>query len=105
MKHLLISAAAVAGLAVSAPVCAQPASTTTPPTVSAPAATTHTGHTGSATRAHHRRHAVQSARSGSAGGSAEQLNQQELSTLQSNNPSSMNRMPAGGKATSGNTTQ
>ena len=61
--------------------------------------------TGSQTRAHHRRHAVQSARNPSAGGSAEQLNREEVARFQSNNPSSMNRMPAGGRATSGNTNQ
>jgi hypothetical protein len=57
--------------------------------------------TGSVTRAHHRRHAVQTARNPSADNSANQLNQQELSTLPATNPTTMNRMPAGGRATSG----
>ena len=63
--------------------------------------------TGSATRAHHRRHAAQTARNPSADSSAEQLNQQELSNLQATNPTpttnptTMNRMPAGGRPTSG----
>ena len=102
MKHLLISAA-IAALAVSPPVWAQPAPTM-PPSASAPAPAPHTGHTGSVTRAHHRRHAVQSGRSTSADKSANQLNQQELSTMGSGNPSPMNRMPAGGRATSGTMT-
>jgi hypothetical protein len=102
MKHLLIAAAVGAALAISAPVWAQPATSTgtnaTPP--AAPA-----GHMGSATRAHHRRHAVHAARNPSAGSSANQLNQQELAKFQANNPPAMNRMPAGGRPTSGNTTQ
>lgn len=102
MKHPLISAA-VAALAVSAPVWAQPAPST-PPSASAPASAAPAGHTGSVTRAHHRRHAVQAARNPPGGVSADQLNQQELSTLQTSNPTQMNRMPAGGKATSGTTT-
>ena len=57
--------------------------------------------TGSVTRAHHRRHAVQAAKNPSADNSANQLNQQELSTLPAANPTTMNRMPAGGRATSG----
>jgi len=103
MKHLLIGTA-VAALAISAPVWAQPAPAA-PPGASPSAPTATTTYTGSVTRAHHRRHAVQSARNRSAGTSADQLNQQELSTLQGGNPSQMNRMPAGGRATSGNTTQ
>lgn len=57
--------------------------------------------TGSRTSAHHQRHAVQTARNPSADNSADQLNQQELSTLPAANPTTMNRMPAGGRATSG----
>jgi hypothetical protein len=75
------------GLGATSPPAASSAS------ASAPTATTR--HTGSVTRAHHRRHAVESARNQSAGTSADQLNQQELSTLQGDNPSQINRMPAG----------
>jgi hypothetical protein len=57
--------------------------------------------TGSKTSAHHHRHAVQTARNPSADNSADQVNQQELSTLPAANPTTMNRMPAGGRATSG----
>jgi hypothetical protein len=60
--------------------------------------------TGPSTRAHHRRHAVESARSNSSGTAADELNRQELSQLQSENPSTMNRMSVGGKATSGRAT-
>lgn len=55
---------------------------------------------GTGSRAHHQRHAVQTTRNSSADNSANQLNQQELSTLPVN-PTTMNRMPAGGRATSG----
>ena len=104
MRYLLIPALAIAALAVSEPVRAQtaaPAAPTGTDMTAAPKAP----HQGSVTRAHHRRHAVQSARHPSTKSSANQLNQEELSRFQSNNPSSMNRMPAGGRATSGNTTQ
>jgi hypothetical protein len=56
---------------------------------------------GTGSRAHHPRHAVHTARNPSADNSANQLNQQELSTLPAANPTPMNRMPAGGRATSG----
>ncbi len=166
MKHLLIGAAAVAALAISGPVWAQPAPSPASPGATAPApaptsslpsemnrmpaagrptsergtgpvpgatapsgmnmppgmtmpatttgpvqsinrmpaggrATSERGTTGSVTRAHHRRHAVQSAKNSSADSQADQLNRQELSQLQSANPTMMNRMSAGGKATSG----
>ena len=84
MKHLLISAAMVASLAISAPVWAQPTPSSPPPGATAPApaappvqsmnrmpaggkATSERGMTGSATRAHR----------------------------------TINRMPVGGRATSG----
>ncbi len=102
MKHLLIGAAVVAALAISAPAGAQTAASTGT-NAAAPAAPA--GHTGSVTRAHHRRHAVHAAKNPSAGTPADQLNQQEVAKFQANNPASMNRMPAGGKPTSGNTTQ
>jgi hypothetical protein len=121
MKHFFIGMAAAAALAISAPVRAQPAPSTAQPSANTPAppatsalpsqmnrmpaggrATSDRGMgTGSRTRAHQQRHA----RNASAGDSAEQLNREELARFQSNNPSSMNRMPAGGRATSGNTNQ
>jgi hypothetical protein len=120
MKHLLIGAAAVAALAIAAPVWAQPAPSP-PPGASAPgpAATSAmpnqmnrmpaggraTSERGSGVRGHHRRHAVQSAGKSSAGSQADQLNQQELSRLQGTNPTTMNRMSVGGKATSGGPNQ
>lgn len=105
MKRLLIGVVAIGALAISEPVWAQPATPAAPPgtDTSPPAASTK--HVGSATRAHHRRHAVQSARNPSTGSTANRLNQEELSRVQATNPSSMNRMPAGGRATSGRTTQ
>jgi hypothetical protein len=102
MKHLLIGAAAVAALAFSVPVSAQPAPST--PSANAPAPAATPKQTGSVTRAHHRRHAVQAARNRPAGDSAEQLNQQELSKFETSNPTQMNRMSGGGKATSGTAT-
>jgi hypothetical protein len=107
MKHLLIGMVAVAALAISAPVLAQPVTSTPPPGTHTTPPAASAGHVGSPTRAHHRRHAVQSARNKSIGSrsSANQLNQEELARFQTNNPSSMNRMPAGGRATSGKTTQ
>jgi hypothetical protein len=124
MKRIFVGMAAAAALAISAPVRAQPAPSTAPPSANTPAppatsapsqmnrmpaggrATSDRGMgTGSRTRAHHQRHAVQSVRNPSAGGSAEQLNREEVARFQSSNPSSMNRMPAGGRATSGNTNQ
>ena len=68
-------------------------------------ATSERGTTGSVTRAHHRRHAVQSARTPSAGGQADQLNRQELTQLPGTNPTTMNRMSTGGRATSGGPSQ
>ena len=77
-------------------------------------ATSERGATGSVTRAHHRRHTAQSARhtsahgaagGGGAGDTADQLNRQELPQVQGGNPTTMNRMPAGGRATSGGPTQ
>jgi hypothetical protein len=121
MKHLLIGGAAVAALAIAAPVWAQPAPSAPPPGAStpAPAATSAmpnqmnrmpaggraTSERGSGVRGHHRRHAVQSAGKSSAGSQADQLNQQELSRLQGANPTTMNRMPVGGRATSGGPNQ
>ena len=57
--------------------------------------------TGPVPRTHHPRHAVAAARNPSAGSQADQLNRQELSQLQGTNPTTMNRMSVGGKATSG----
>lgn len=163
MKHILIGVAAVAALAISVPLWAQPAPSTAQPgtnttmpampgampsemnrmpmggratsdrgtgpssatsaTAPGTAATT-TGAlphqmnrmpaggratsnrgTGSSTRAHHRRHAVESARQQSGGSGADELNRQELSQLQSGNPTTMNRMSVGGRATSGGPNQ
>jgi hypothetical protein len=119
MKRLLIGVAAVAALVISAPVWAQPAPSAPPPGASAPApapsqmnrmpaggrATSNRG-MGTGTRAHHRRHAVQSSgKSPAADSQANQLNRQELSQIQSANPTTMNRMSVGGKATSGNPNQ
>ena len=124
MNRIFIGMAAAAALAIYAPVRAQPAPSTAPPSANTPAppaasapsqmnrmpaggrATSDRGiGTGSRTHPHHPRHATQSVRNSSAGGSAEQLNREEVTRFQSNNPSSMNRMPAGGRATSGNTNQ
>jgi hypothetical protein len=107
MKHLLIGTMAVAVLAISGSVLAQPAPSMAQPGTNATPPAASTGHTGSVTRAHHRRHAVQSARNKSvgSGSSANQLNREELERSQATNPSSMNRMPAGGRSTSGKTTQ
>jgi hypothetical protein len=77
-------------------------------------ATSERGATGSVTRAHHRRHYALHARqthhaSGTAamggGGAADQLNRQELGQIQGGNPTTMNRMSVGGRATSGGPTQ
>ena len=125
MKRIFIAMAAAAAVAITAPVRAQPAPSTAQPSANTPAppatsalpsqmnrmpaggrATSDRGMgTGSRTGAHHQRHAVQSVRNPSAGDPAEQLNREEVARFQSNNPSSMNRMPAGGRATSGNTNQ
>lgn len=122
MRRFLIAASAAAAIAVACPVWAQQATTNPPPSgANTPApvqslnrmpaggrATSERGATGSVTRAHHRRHAVQSASRSSSDNSANQLNQQELSqiqganpTAQDTNPTTINRMPAGGRATSG----
>ena len=107
MKHLLIGMVAVGALAISAPVLAQPAASAPPAGTNATSPAAPGMHVGSPTRAHHRRHAVQAARNKSTrtGSTANQLNREELARFQANSPSSMNRMPAGGRATSGNTTQ
>lgn len=110
MKHLLTGVAVAAGLAVAAPVWAQnPAPTPAPAPVQSmnrmPAGGSATSERGSGARAHHRRHAVQSAEKSSAGSQADQLNRQELSQLQGANPTTMNRMSVGGKATSGGPNQ
>jgi hypothetical protein len=70
-----------------------------------PAGGSVTSERGSGARAHHRRHAVQSAGKSPAGSQADQLNRQELSQLQGANPTTMNRMSVGGKATSGGPNQ
>ncbi len=119
MKHLLIGGAAAAALAIAAPVWAQPAPSAAPPGASAPApaatsampnqmnrmpaggrATSSRG-TGPVPRTHHPHHTARAARNPAAGSTADQLNRQELSQLQATNPTTMNRMPVGGKATSG----
>jgi hypothetical protein len=131
MKRFVIGAATVAAIAFYGHSWAQPAPATSPPPgATAPAppaqsmnrmpaggrATSERGATGSVTRAHHRRHTAQSARhtsahgeagGGGAGGTADQLNRQELSQVQvqGGNPTTMNRMPAGGRATSGGPNQ
>lgn len=129
MKHLLIGSAMVAALAISAPVWAQPAPSNPPPGATAPTppvqssnrmpaggpATSERGLTGSVERAHHRHHAAHhtthtrtghaARQSSGANGQADQLNRQELSQLQSGNPTTMNWMPAGGRATSGGPNQ
>ena len=106
MKHLLTGVAVAAALAIAAPVWAQnPAPAPAPAPVQSmnrmPAGGSATSERGSGARAHHRRHAVQSAGKSSAGSQADQLNRQELSQLQGANPTTMNRMSVGGKATSG----
>ena len=113
MKHLLTGVAVAAALAITAPGWAQnpsggapaPAAAPAPAPVQSmnrmPAGGSATSERGSGARAHHRRHAVQSAGSSSAGSQADQLNRQELSQLQGTNPTTMNRMSVGGKATSG----
>ena|SRR5271170_6369930 len=121
MKHLLIGGVVVAALAIAAPAWAQPAPSAPPPGASAPPATsampnemnrmpaggraTSERGTGRTARTHHPRHAGRAARNPSADSQANQLNQQELSRLQGNNPTTMNRMPAGGRATSGGPNQ
>ena len=119
MKHLMIGGAGVAALAIAAPVWAQPAPSAPAPGASAPGpaatsampnqmnrmpaggrATSDRG-TGPVPRAHHQRHAGHAVRNPSAGSQADQLNRQELSRLQDTNPTTMNRMPVGGRATSG----
>lgn len=122
MKQFLTGVAAIAALAMAAPVWAQPAPSTAPPgtsTTAPPAApvqsmnrmpaggraTSERGATGSVTRAHHRRHAVQSTRNASSDNTANQLNREELSQLPGANPTTTNRMSVGGKPTSGGPTQ
>jgi hypothetical protein len=110
MKHLLTGVAVAASLAIAAPVWAQnPAPTPAPAPVQSmnrmPAGGSATSERGSGARAHHRRHAAQSAGKSSAGSQADQLNRQELSQLQGANPTTMNRMSVGGKATSGGPNQ
>src|SRR5271169_6590206 len=109
MKHLLSGVAAAAALVVAVPVWAQSAPPAAPPAAAAapvqsmnrmPAggrATSERGARGAAARGHHRSHAAHP----SAVSAADQLNRQELSQLQGGNPTTMNRMPAGGRATSG----
>jgi hypothetical protein len=63
-------------------------------------ATSERGATGSVARRHHR-HVSHPAKSKSAGPTADQLNRQELSQIQSTNPITTNRMSVGGRPTSG----
>lgn len=118
MKHLSIGLAAIAVLAVSPSLRAQPQQ----PPSTAPAHVQSTnrmpaggkvisdrGMPSAVERAHMRHHAarhhtVQTARSAT-DHSANQLNQQERSSLPSSNPTTMNRMSVGGKPTSGGTGQ
>ncbi len=126
MKRFVIGAATLAAIAFYGQSWAQPAPATSPPPgATAPAppaqsmnrmpaggrATSERGATGSVTRTRHRQHTAQSAHhtsghaSAGGGGTADQLNRQELSQVQGGNPTTMNRMPAGGRATSGGPTQ
>ncbi len=132
MKQFVIAVTAMAAIAISTPLSAQPAQpapASPPPSgAAAPAppvqsmnrmpaggrATSERGQTGSVTRAHHRRHSAHGARQQSTG-AADQLNRQELTNIQSGNPAqgaapggnptTLNRMPAGGRATSGSNRQ
>jgi hypothetical protein len=68
--------------------------------------TSERGLTGPVERAHHRRHATYHASQAQSQGVANQLNQQESKIQSGNqppggNPTTLNRMPIGGKATSG----
>lgn len=124
MKHFLTPAIALAALAVSGPLFAQPAPTNSPPAATtAPApvqslnrmpaggrATSERGATGSVERAHHRRHAARaSTHASQSTGTADQLNRQELTNVQNanqgGNPTTMNRMSVGGRASSGGPNQ
>src|SRR5579862_2146705 len=121
MKRFLIAAIAMTAVAAPVPLSAQPA-----PAASAPApaqslnrmpaggrATSERGQPGSVVRAHHRRHMTHASRMTSHD-TTNQLNQQELARIQSanqgpageqGNPTTMNRMSVGGRATSGGPTQ
>ncbi len=112
MKRFAIGAAAIAILAMSAPLSAQqvPAPATPAPSTAAPAqemnrmpaggkATSERGQTGSVTRAHHRRHTARSTKSKHVSTSAAQTPSPAA------NPTTTNRMPAGGGATSGTNKQ
>jgi hypothetical protein len=123
MKLFLIAASAIVAIAVSTPLWAQPAPGNPPPSGAQAAApvqsanrmpaggrvTSERGLTGAVERAHHRRHATHAAARASQAqlGVADQLNGQEFAKIQSGNqpqsgnPSTLNRMPIGGKATSG----
>jgi hypothetical protein len=110
MKLLLTGVAVAAALVIAAPVWAQNSTPTPAPAPvqsmnRMPAGGTATSERGSGARAHHRRHAAQSAGKSSAGSQADQLNRQELSQLQGTNPTTMNRMSVGGRATSGGPNQ
>ena len=125
MKHFLICAGAAAALVISSASWAQttpapapsgaaaPAAPATPPEHAGsmnrmPAGGKATSERGSGVRTHHRAHATHSTHrktTSSGSGSAAQLNRQELSGNQAGSPSQMNRMPAGGAPTSGNTHQ
>ena len=111
MKHFWMGAAAALGaLSISASAWAQSAAPTPAPVQSTNRmqtggkATSERGATGSASRAHHRHHTTHSTGKTSANSAADQLNRQELSGLQGGNPTTMNRMPAGGRPTSGTPT-
>ena len=90
MKHPLTGAALVAALAIGAPALAQD----TTGAMQHPQARAHHA-------THHKMASHPRGSQKSQGDIANQLNQQELSNIQATNPTTMNRMPAGGRATSG----
>jgi hypothetical protein len=110
MKHLLYGIAAIGVLAISAPVWAQPAASTTPPAAysgSSPRGETSAERAAPSHHMHHPRHAAAyhgvGRRPGQ--GAADELNRQELTRLDRTSPTSVNRMSTGGRVISGGTSR
>ena len=110
MKHLLYSVVAIAALTICAPVRAQPAMSTTPPAAysgPSPRGETPAERAAPAHHAYHPHHvaAHRGRNARPAEHAADQLKPAELSRLERISPTSVNRMPAGGRAISGGTSR
>jgi hypothetical protein len=110
VKQLLYGIAAIGVSAISTPVWAQPAAGTTPPAAysgPSPRGEISAERAAPSHHAYHPRHAAAHHGEGMRPGqsAAEVLNREEVSRLGRTSPTSVNRMPTGGRVISGGTSR